>query len=429
MNKIKIVFLREFLTRIKSKGFILSTLLAPLGLAVVIGTSIFATMSSMEDDTKREIAVVDETGKLATSIELLSNVSLKPTTESAAVLRKKVLAEALDGYLILPASLLEGKGSVQYFSRGNGGFALQIQLQKSIEEAVRIQRLQAKGVTGEVQSILNQRTNLEMQTITAQGAKADDTGFYTGLAFAMAMFIYMMMFIYGSIVMQSVMEEKSSRVLEIMASSVRPFDMMMGKVLGMGALGLLQMTAWIVLSMTMMTMLGSITTLFLNPTTMNLPDVASQQQMLNATGFAIPDLKISLFFYFLLYFLGGYLLYSSYFTAVGSAVESPQDAQQMMLPITFLIIIPMLLIQSIIGNPDSTLSVILTQIPFFSPMLMPARIAVTDVPLWQIALSLLLLVGGFLATIWVSARIYRIGILMYGKKPSFKDLLKWIKTA
>jgi ABC-2 type transport system permease protein len=134
-------------------------------------------------------------------------------------------------------------------------------------------------------------------------------------------------------------------------------------------------------------------------------------------------------FYFLLYFIGGYLLYSSFFVAVGSAVESPNDAQQLLLPITMLIIIPMMFIHQIILNPDGTLSALLSIVPFFSPILMPARIAVTDVPLWQIGLSLLLLIGTFMGAIWVSARIYRIGILMYGKKPSLRDLLKWIRTA
>lgn len=429
MSKIKLVFLREFLTRIKSKGFIISTLLAPLGLAILMGITIFTTTSSMKSQERRTIALVDYTGKMASAIKLPPNFDLKPATTSVDMLRKQVLDKSIDGFVVLPDSLLEGKGAADYYSRGGGGISFQVQLQDALDKAVQEQRLNAKGVSEEVKNILKTETKLRMQEVTLEGNQADATSFLTGVAYAMALLIYIMMLIYGSVVMQSVMEEKSSRILEIMASSVKPYDLMMGKVLGMGVLGVVQMTVWAVLSIAAITALGSVAAMFLNPATLNLPDAASQQQMLDAVGFVIPDLKISLLFYFLLYFIGGYLLYSSFFVAVGSAVESPNDAQQLLLPITMLIIIPMMFIHQIILNPDGTLSALLSIVPFFSPILMPARIAVTDVPLWQIGLSLLLLIGTFMGAIWVSARIYRIGILMYGKKPSLRDLLKWIRTA
>jgi ABC-2 type transport system permease protein len=221
------------------------------------------------------------------------------------------------------------------------------------------------------------------------------------------------------------MEEKQSRVLEIIVSSVRPFELLMGKVLGIGAMGLLQMGAWAGILLLLTMSAGGIISLFLNPADFNLPVGAGQEELLAAADFALPSFQPSLFIWFLLFFFGGYLLYASLFAAVGSTVEHQQDAQALMLPLTALIIIPILFITVIVESPNTTLSVVLSLIPFFSPILMIVRIAVTAVPFWQVLASFLLLCGTFVGAVWVSSRIYRVGILMYGKRPTIKDLVRW----
>ncbi|MBN8588101.1 MAG: ABC transporter permease [Rhodothermia bacterium] len=427
--KIKLVFLREFMQRIKSKGFILSTLLAPFGMVIFLGLTIYSVSLGMEEESTQKIALNDKTGVVAPLLKLPDSYTLKHGVVDENVLRKQVLDGTLDGYLFIPADALQGDAKLTFFSSGGGGIGKQILLQNAIEEAIRGARLKQANLPENVKAIFEAETRLEMKEITATGEKADTTGALTGIAFAMAFLIYMMMLIYGSLVMQSVIEEKLNRVMEVLISSVRPFDLLMGKVLGMGALGMVQMLAWSGLSMAMTTAMGPLLLLFFDPKKMNLPDTASQQQVLESAGFAIPELSPMLFVWFVLFFIGGYLLYASYFAAIGSAVESPQDAQQLMMPITFLIIVPMLFINTVIMNPDSTMAMVLSIIPFFSPILMPARIAATDVPFWEPALAFILLAATFVGAIWVSARIYRIGVLSYGKKPKMSDLLKWIRTA
>lgn len=429
MSNIRIVFLREFIQRLKSKGFILSTLLAPLGMLVFIGILAISAMAGLSNEDHRTIAVIDEGGEVVAGIKMPPNYTLKPSKDTPENLRKQVLDETLDGYMVIPAAVLQGKGEVVYYSRGGGGLSFQLEIQRAVNQAVRALRLDHAKVSPDVRALFESETNVTIKEITAQGEKADATGALTGLAFVMAFLIYMMMFIYGSLVMQSVIEEKLNRVMEVMVSSVRPFDLLMGKVMGMGVLGVVQIVAWTVLSMGIMSAAGPIILLFLKPNQMNLPNQATQQQVLEKAGFVMPELHLMMFVWFALFFVGGYLLYASYFAAVGSAVESPQDAQQLMMPITLLIIIPMLFINSVIMNPDGGLATALSIIPFFAPILMPARIMATDVPIWQPTLAFILLTLTFLGAIWVSGRIYRVGVLSYGKKPSLLDLMKWVRMA
>lgn len=429
MGKIGIVFSKEYLQRLQSKGFIIGTLLAPLGMAVFFGIIIFSATLGLDDQSRKTIAVIDETRVLVEKMKVPKEYRIERTADDPAKLRMQVLDKKLDGYLILPQSLLEGEGQPAYFSANTGGISFQVTLQGAIREALREVRLAKAGASPEVMKVLNSEIDLKMTEVTAQGDKADSSTILMGIAYAMAFLIYIMMLIYGSLVMQSVIEEKTSRVLEVVVSSVRPYELMMGKVLGMGALGLTQLVIWLVLGMVMTSALGSLSMMFINPASFNLPAEASQQQVLGAAGLALPSFSPLFFMGSLVFFLGGYLLFSSLFAAIGSAVESPQDAQQLMMPITMLIIIPILFIHQVVLMPDGSLATWLSILPFGSPILMPARLAATAVPFWEVALAFVLLIAAFLGAIWVSARIYRIGILSYGKKPSFRDLLKWIRTA
>ncbi|MEX0746930.1 MAG: ABC transporter permease, partial [Rhodothermales bacterium] len=216
-------------------------------------------------------------------------------------------------------------------------------------------------------------------------------------------------------------------VLQVVVSTERPIELHKGKLQRIGAMGLVQMAAWAVLLIGLSMSAGGIVSIFLDPADFNLPAGAGQEELLAAADFAVPQISASLFVWFLLFFLGGYLLYSSIFAAVGAAVEQQQDAQGLMLPVSLLIVIPILFISVLIESPNSNLSIALSLIPFFSPILMVVRVAVTSVPFWQVALSFLLLCLSFVGSVWVSGRIYRVGILMYGKKPTLRDLARWFR--
>jgi ABC-2 type transport system permease protein len=266
-----------------------------------------------------------------------------------------------------------------------------------------------------------------MVKLTDQGEEADAATALAGIGYVMGFVIYICMFIYGAFVMRGVIEEKTNRIAELIASSARPFQLMMGKVLGIGAMGLTQFLVWCTLGMGIMAFGGAIAALFIDPAEYGLTETTNQQAVLDAAGVTIPQIPFSAFVLFVLFFVGGYLLYASLFAAVGSAVEQESDAQQFVLPIAAPIIVPMLMIGHVIESPDSALSFWLSIVPFFSPILMTVRIAATNVPLWQTILALALLGGAFLGSIWISSRIYRVGILMYGKKPGFVDIIRWLR--
>lgn len=429
MSKIWIVLKSEFLRRVQSKWFIISTILAPvLLIAVAVIPGVLAVVASEGDD--RTIAVVDETNllfsRLSSNEESNHFVEVNEPVDS---LRAAIKNGHYDGYLVLPQEILNGQGTVTYYSVEGGGLSLRRRIEQAVNQVIEEYRLAEKNVDPEILQILESRVPVRMVKITEAGETADSAVAYTLVGYIMGFFIYMAMFIYGAFVMHGVMEEKTTRVVEIMVSSVRPFDLMMGKVLGIGAMGLVQMILWSLLILAGLTFAGTIVSLFVDPASLNLPENASQEEILTAIDFSAPGISPMLFVWFVLFFLGGYLLYASLFAAIGSAVEQQSDAQSLTLPVTMLIIVPIIFMSFLIESPNSTLSIILSMIPFFSPILMVVRVAITDVPLWQSGLAFVLLVATFIGAIWISARIYRVGILMYGKKPGFRDLARWFRYA
>lgn len=430
MNKTLIIFKSEFMRRVSSKTFILTTLLGPVTLIaffVVIG---FVMASAMEGDT-RTIAVVDETGVLLERLleEESSQHTLVAADAPADSVREAVLRGDYDGYLVLPQALLTGEERPTYYALEGGGFSLENHLENRIERALEEHRMSEQNVPPEVLEILKTHVSVNNVKLTEAGEEAGDSAFYSVLGFIMGFLIYITMLIYGTVVMYGVIEEKTTRVVEVIVSSVRPFDLLMGKVLGIGAMGLVQMTVWAVLMLGGLTFAGSAVSMFLDPAALNLPEAASQQEMLAAADITLPSLSIDVFIWFVLFFLFGYLLYAGLFAAVGAMVEQQQDTQGILLPVMMPIILSIMFIQPVLESPHSALAVILSLIPFTSPIPMVVRLAVTEVPIWEVLLSFSLLIGGFLGTIWVSSRIYRVGILMYGKKASFKDLIRWFRYA
>lgn len=430
MNKILIVLKSEFLRRVRSKWFVIVTILAPIFMLALFAVPAIVGIMTARGD-QRTIAVVDETDVLlpmllAEQVDGLTFVDAATLVDSV---RGAVLSGRYDGYLHLPASLAAGEGNATYYSATGGGLTLEPRLEHLLDRIVEQHRLAMSQAPPEVLQIIRTNVPVRMVKLTEEGEAADSAGFSTVVGYLMGFIIYIAMFIYGAYVMHGVLEEKQSRVVEIVISTVRPFQLLMGKVLGIGLMGLVQMALWSIFFLVLSFFAGSILALFLNPADLSLPADASRDALLQAADLQLPSLSPVLFVWFLLFFLGGYLLYASLFAAIGSAVEQQQDAQGLMAPVSMLIIVPLLVMGYILQNPNALPAMLLSFFPFFSPILMTVRIAVTDVPLWEILLALGLLVATFVGTIWISGRIYRVGILMYGKKPTLRDLARWVRYA
>lgn len=429
-NSIFIVAKYEFLKRVKTKWFVITTLLGPMALIAFIAIIGYVSISSLTSDDKT-VAVLDATGILFDGLndedgQITFVVSNMPEDS----VRKAVIRGVFDGYLLLDDQIISGSGKATYFSKDGGGASFfSRKLRNLVRSTVEERRLLEQHVPPEVFEILNARVDVNMVKLSDTGETTGGTEAFAVVGFIMGFLIYIAMLVYGSVVMQGVMQEKINRVVEIIVSSVRPFDLLMGKVLGIGAMGLLQMTFWAILIMAGVLLSGTVVAAFLDPTTLNLPASASQDELLAAADFTIPSIEPAVFIWFVAFFLLGYLLYASLFSAIGSSVEQQQDAQSLMLPVMLPIILSIVFLQPLIEAPNSTLAIVLSMIPFTSPISMVVRFAITDIPFWEVSLSFLILVGSFIGSIWVASRIYRVGILMYGKKASFADLIRWARLS
>ncbi|MDA1029178.1 MAG: ABC transporter permease [Bacteroidetes bacterium] len=427
-NKIFLVAKNEFLKRVKTRWFVVTTLLGPIML-VGFFTVFGIVIASSIDGGPKTISVIDHTGQIASQLEDPDGkLSFDISGSSEEELKQKVLNEDITGYLVLPPGLISGNEAARYYSTEGGGLnVFSSNLTRLVQDVVRVSRLEEQAVSREVYDIITADVSVESIKLSEDGEEQGSSAAYAILGAIMGFLIYITMLVYGSVVMQGVIEEKTSRVVEIIISSVKPFQLLMGKVLGIGAMGLVQMTFWAGLLAAGTMFSGAILSMFVTPGDLDLPTTASQADVLAASGFVIPQVGPEVFVWFVLYFLMGYLLYATLFAGIGSAVEQQQDAQSLMLPVMMPIIISIMFLQAVLEAPNSTLSVVLSLFPFTAPIPMVVRIAMIDVPFWQIALSFSLLVGAFFGAIWVSSRIYRIGILSYGKKPTLKELIRWLK--
>lgn len=429
-SKISTIIQHEFLSKVKSKTFLISTLLAPLGIIAMIAIVAFVTIIS-KDDTNKKLAVLDKTDGIGMQLVQRDTSKYFLTDKAEAELNQEIIDDKLDGYIIISEDILKS-GNVYVYTSGGGGLGLISNIDNNLSKIVRREQLSQIGADQEIINIVEKGVNIETKKITEKGEEEDHSEIFAGIGYFLGFVIYGLMFVYGGMVMRGVIEEKANRIVEIIASSAKPFEIMMGKVLGIGLVGLLQVTIWIILGAIALAAAGVII-----PQFMDTPDPEMISQAMQASGgmaaspmtqpgFQMPEIGIGVVIAFVFYFLAGYFIYATLFAAVGSAVDQEQDAAQLQMPITIPIIIPILFIANVMSNPDGTLAVVLSLIPFFTPILMMVRVAATDVPIWQIALSVILPILTFLGSLWVAAKIYRVGILMYGKKPSFKDLYKWI---
>jgi ABC-2 type transport system permease protein len=426
-NKTAIVFSREYLQRLKSKGFIISTILAPLALFAAIMIPILTTVL-LEDDTQRLVYVVDRADLDLDRLDLSGDVEIRMSDLDEDSLRSLVLGDRIDGYLHFPAGITTGTESGRYVSQGGGGLQFIFDLERSVEKIVREARLVEAGVGESVLEIIDSEVHFESIRLTEHGEGADATAVLSIVGYVMAMIIYVAIFLYGSLVMRSVIEEKTNRVVEIVVSSVRPFQLMLGKVLGVGAVGLTQLLIWIIATFALITATGLVLTSLVAPSDLASAATGAQAPT-DVFPMDLPEIPFSFFVYFILFFLGGYLLYASLFATIGSVVEQESDAQQFMLPIALPIVLSLLFLGRIIESPDSTLSIVTSYIPLFSPILMPVRGIVAPLAVWEMPLALVILFATFAGTVWFCARVYRVGILMYGKRPRFSDIVKWARMA
>jgi ABC-2 type transport system permease protein len=424
-SKIATIIHHEFITRVKSKGFILSTILAPILMIAMITIPVLVTMMSSEE-TNKKIAIVDNTTNLGKDLAKLDTTKYFLTKMAEPELQKMVLNKHLDGFVILTDEVLNA-GKFNVYTSGGGGIGFISSLQNTIGDIIRRERLIKAGADESLLKLSDESIKVETKKITDKGTEKDFTAIYAGLGYFLGFFIYIMMIMYGQIVSRGVIEEKANRIIEVIASSARPFELMFGKVVGIGTVGLFQVTLWAISGFLLLQLFGLVAPSLINQNSLmgmsNNPALSTPG--LAGLPFDIPKIGFGIVIAFFYYFLIGYFIYATLFAAIGSSVDQESDAAQLQGPVTIPIIIPILFIGNVISNPDGNLAIILSLIPFFSPILMIVRIAATDVPIWQIALSVVLTIGTFFACLWVASRIYRIGILMYGKKPTIKEVIKW----
>ena len=441
MRNVFVVLKSEFLRRARSKGFIIGTLLTPIGFLALIAVMVGIGILMSKTDTQT-FAVNDQTGVLYERLveEASSSIVLEQTDLLGDSLAAAVRADRFNGAVLLPGSLLDGEGDIELYSATSGGGNIGDGLTRDIRSIIEEVRLERVGAGPEVRAIIDSRPSSRVVRVTEDGAEEEQGvgGFVLGGV--MGFLIYLSVFIYGSMVMQSVIEEKTSRVVEVMVSAVKPFDLLLGKVLGIGALGVVQQVVWLAIILGGAAAVGPIIATFADAPAAT-QQVEQAERIAAETGVPaeavqtpdipslLPEISPVIIVAFVLFFIGGYLVYSSLFAAAGAAVEELQDAQSFTVPIMIPVILGFASMTPILESPESTFAVIMSMIPFFSPILMLARMSVTEVPAWQVLLSLSLLFGGFLATMWLSARIYRVGILSYGKKPTYGDLIKWIRAS
>lgn len=415
MHKIWLIIKREYQVRVRKKSFIVMTILGPLLMAALMIAPIYLATESQEE---RLIAVNNKERFLLEDTEFIHFTTIHD-------LEANNLSKDFSQSPYYALLYIEGKRFTLY---SNQQISLRVSkdIQSQIEKIIEINNLKEAGIDPQI--IENAKADIEISTklIDEDGSSTNSHSEASmGIGFISGILIYMFIFMYGTMVMRGVIEEKTSRIVEVIISSVKPFQLMMGKILGVALVGLTQFTLWIVLTVIIST-IAEIT--FLDASNMTTEMSSNEQsiilnQIANITG----GINLTqIFISFIFYFLAGYLMYSSLFAAVGSAVDAEADTQQFVLPITIPLILSFILIQPIMDNPDGTLAFWMSIIPFTSPVIMMVRLPF-GVDSWELLLSMGVLVGTFIATTFLAGRIYRTGILMYGKKISYKELWKWLR--
>lgn len=427
MSKIGLIIGREFNQRVRKRTFILTTVLTPLLMVVLMVAPVL--LNKVGGSRQLEILVLDRSGWIAPQLQSGALLKLTPTDLSEDELGAPGNRY---NYLVIGEDVLSDPGDVRLYMKEALTFDVENDLKSQLGRIIEKRKLEAHDIRNLSQIMQEVKTDVSMQTFQRHdtGERRASSGVLSMTAsYLFGFLIYMFVFMYGVMVMHGVIEEKNSRVLEIIVSSVRPFELMLGKILGIASVALVQFLIWVALILA----LGTAALHLLTPDALirGAAVPGGVPQMDAGTLAAIRQVTdggflLKLFGGFLVYFVGGYLLYAAIFAAVGSAVDNVQDAQQLQMPATIPLVFAIVVMFTTMQNPNGTLSVWCSIIPFTSPIVMMARIPY-GVPAWQLALSVALLYGSFLSMVWVAGKIYRVGIFMYGKKPGFAELYKWIK--
>lgn len=431
MRNLKLIIRREYLARVRNKTFIVMTFLSPL---ILVGMFfLIAYLSMLNNSEEKIIGIHDQSGAFAGEFEDTEDITYIDLSSISLDNAKDIVKEKeYHGMIFIPEieNNVELAGAIQFYGKESPGFGTLQQIERIITEKLTTRELIARGV--DISKIESAETQVNIQIQNFEGMRTSRMSAYVKMIFGGAAGYLLMMFIiiYGNMVMRSVIEEKTNRIIEIIVSSVKPIQLMLGKILGTSLAGITQFAIWVVLG----TLLMFVATIFTGMDMMAPPPEAQQGleqlgnnelQQLVTDIYNLP--MLTLIISFLVYFIGGYFLYSAIYAAIGAAVNSETDTQQFMFPI----ILPLMLgiyvgFFSVIENPHGTVSTVFSMIPLTSPIVMLMRIPF-GVPWWELTVSILLLIITNALVLWLAAKIYRVGILMYGKKPTYKELYKWLK--
>ena len=435
MNKLRLIIAREYMSIVGRKSFIFLTLGMPLLFIFIMAVPIgLAWLNDKGSDTQ-QIAVIDETGRYAAALksdDMYNFVAIKGDTVTNAREFYDKANGSLDAIIIIPRDV-DSTGVVNIFSEGTITPALVSSVRNVISDTIETAHLTAMGIPNIQEMVQKAHVDVDVRSIKwseAGGEQESSTDVAMGLGLMLSIFTYMFVLMYGAMIMNSVIEEKTNRIVEVVVSSCRPFQLMLGKIIGVGLVGLTQMLIWIVLLMVVAMVAGSAFGIGnISPDAVSPEAMASAKDMGAIESIVHETLSINyvpIIVNFILYFIGGYMLYSALFAGLGSAVDQPSDSSQFTTPVILIMLIAFYAGMACMENPSGPTAVWCSIIPFTSPVVMMIRLPF-GVPFWQLALSLALLFGTALAITWLAARIYRRGILHYGKKASFKDLFKWMK--
>ncbi|MCZ2355184.1 MAG: ABC transporter permease [Bacteroidia bacterium] len=427
LRNIGLVLRREYFIRVKNKVFLLITFLAPIGFALLVFLPILVT--TLTDNS--EIATVwvkDPTNQIIKNLHSDGSILFVSRNNAIPEIQQEIQQTENQYLLILPEDITKTQITATLYAAKPLSLSLDQKIRSKITEAIQGIRLSQINLTSEQLSFLTPKVDLNTLKISAKSEQSINSIVAAGIGYAMSMIIYLFLVIYGTMVMRGVMEEKQSRIVEIIVSSIRPIELMMGKIMGIALVGLTQIAIWLIL-MILIVVVGAFIMGITGIASQSVSTAQASPEQINQTAEIIRSLQnfnISIIFYFLFYFLFGYLLYGSILAAIGSAIDQETDSQQFVSIIFIPLVLPILFIPNILQYPNGVIATIGSLVPLFSPVVMMMRLASIEVPFWQIGLSILLLIAGVFGTIWLAARIYRVGILMYGKKPTWKDLSKWV---
>lgn len=433
MNHLPLIIKREYLAKVKNKSFILMTFLSPLFIVALL--SLIAYLTSVNNEKVRTISVLDESGILSEAL-ISSDQVLYESLNGMDLEDAKTTSNNNNAYGLLhvPDLALEDVSEkIKFYSKESPSLSLISSLESKIEKRIGELKLKKMGV--DLSKISASKTYVNINQEDFEGVKTSKAGSFLKLIFGAAAgyLLFMFIIIYGNLIMRSVIEEKSSRIIEVIISSVKPIQLMLGKIFGTSLAGITQFAIWVILIAILSFAASNFFGIDLsaNPQqemmTAAVSDVNanSELQALIAELHSLP--LINLIVAFVLFFVGGYLLYSSLYAAIGAAVDNETDTQQFLMPVVILLVVGFYVgFFTALEDPHGTISVVFSYIPFTSPIVMLIRIPF-GVPIWEQILSLSVLIFSFLVTVWIAAKIYRVGILMHGKKPSYKDLIKWLK--